>query len=414
MDIYRLIDVLRSGKDSSFQDEIRGKKDFSINEITRLRKKYPDLPAGDLISLHKLRLRAEKKFSNADKFIFTDKSLQQATPEPAAEYHALKLKDYPRKADLCCGAGMDLIAMCDGKNKVTAVDLDPEILEIAKYNAKVRNIKNITFKCQKAEEFADKVDAVFCDPDRRIGNKRKIRPEDLSPNLYDLLKISKYNKNIMIKLSPAMNYSVIKTDVGFGLEFVSSGGELKEILLTLGSLKDKARKKAVIISSEGNISYLRSNDPGFKSVSEPGKYLYEPDPAVIRAGLIEQDAFKYKLNFINENIALLTSDFYREDMTGTWYRTEEQFPYNLRNLKKKLKEEKIGDLTVKTRGFHMTVEDLRKKLKPEGKNKKTIFIVRTGKSFEVFVIRRIDKQKHLNCVFQPEINRNENLKNRRR
>lgn len=87
-------------------------------------------------------------------------------------------------------------------------------------------------------------------------------------------------------------------------------------------------------------------------------------------------AYDLNMNRIDPHISLLTSDKVPKEIYGKKYKVKNYFEYSLKKLNNYIKNNKIGIIDIKTKGFSESVEELRKKLKLKGDNKTLIFIVR--------------------------------------
>jgi len=359
----------------------------SINAISQLKKKYPQYPVGSFISLRKLWEQAAGRIKKANKYIFTEKSIQQASSDQLAEYHKEKFRSFSSVADLCCGSGMDLINLAKNKETVYAVDLDPDILEAAAYNSRQENISHITFLNIKAEQFAKPVQALFIDPDRRTSRGRTISLYDMNPNFTNVLQLINKYGNVAVKVAPAIDYKKEHFPEPFTLEFVSDNGVLKEILLCFGELATSGiKRKAVLLPENTSLGSAESDSPAdLVKCTSPQEFIHEPDPAIIRAGLVQNLGFKLSADIIDRNIALLTSAQSIRSSFIRNYRVIDYFDYDLRKLKSYLRTHDIGVLVIKTRGFPDSAEDFRKKLKLSGNNMAILFIIRYG-SKHIFLI----------------------------
>ena len=373
MNIKKIIKFLETEDGREFFLQLH-KEEFSINKIIALEQKNPDKPIKDLLSL--INIQKKSKLENSTEFVLTEKGAQQASSTLVAKYHAKRFSGFQTYADLCCGNGIDLHYISENKQKAFAVDLDEDTLLAAKYNN--RNNLNITFLQMKAEEFPIEVEAIFIDPDRREGNRRLIDPEDLSPRLSDVLKLEKITPNIMMKLSPAMDYDSLNLSYKHSFEFVSENGELKEILLCLGDFANLG-KRAVLLPQE---ICLDENNQEL-TVSGIQKYILEPDPAVIRAGLVQDLGYNLGCDLLDSYLALLSSDHEIQSEFTKTYEVVDHFDYNLKKLKKYLRQAEIGRLVIKTRGFSQSVEQFRKKLNLKGNNETIMFIIRIGDGHKI-------------------------------
>ncbi|MBT4575558.1 MAG: hypothetical protein HOB92_03730, partial [Candidatus Cloacimonetes bacterium] len=231
------------------------------------------------------------------------------------------------------------------------------------------------YELGKAEEFNEQIDAIFIDPDRRPGTSRRIAPEDYSPKFSQIIKLRDVCPNIAVKLSPAIDYKRLNIPSNSTLEFVSENGTLKEILLCMGTLSpENCERKAVLLPSE----LILKNSNVKIEIVEIQKYLFEPDPAIIRAGLVQELGSKIDYKLIDKKLALLTGSQISNTDFGKLYIVKQIIKYDIKQVRKYIRENEIGELIIKTRGFPESVEQFRKKIKLKGKSSVIMFILRKG------------------------------------
>ena len=128
---------------------------------------------------------------------------------------------------------------------------------------------------------------------------------------------------------------------------------------------------------------LPESEPG---ISTAGKYLYEPDPALIRSGLLGRKAALCGMKCISENIAYMSSDKLSDDPFFRAYRVLDSMKFNLKNLARELEKMNVGNLTIKKRGFPLLPEHLQAKLRLKGDRSMTIITTKElGKNTVFFV-----------------------------
>jgi hypothetical protein len=111
-----------------------------------------------------------------------------------------------------------------------------------------------------------------------------------------------------------------------------------------------------------------------------GRYLYEPDGAVIRAHLVAEVAEEVGGGLVDETIAYITADELRPTPYASAYEITDRLPFNVKKLKALLRERGVGVLTVKKRGSAVEPEELRKKALPKshGPHSATVFLTRVA------------------------------------
>lgn len=251
--------------------------------------------------------------TNVDIEITSD-DYRWGTPEMIATYRAQRLA-CDIIIDLCCASGFQSFAFAKTCKKVMAIDIDPEKIERAKENAKKLNITNIEFVVGDVLESdiinlvaSIKPTVIFCDPER-LETEQERTIESIMPNISELLDAyHSIQPNIAIELPPQIKQSQIQTLTQkysrFEQEYLSVHGKLNRLTLYFGTLKT-ATKKAVILpehaiiqsDTEPKISAPKISEPKASgSTTIPKRYLFEVDPAIVKAELIT--VLIQKTNFI--------------------------------------------------------------------------------------------------------------------
>jgi hypothetical protein len=206
------------------------------------------------------------------------------------------------------------------------------------------------------------VEAAFLDPGRREGGRRSRSLTAMSPPLPAVVELAAAIPNLGVKLSPALDVRELNAALGtlsYELEFLSDAGECKEAVLWLGGMRTTARR-----ASQADTGVTLVVEP----VTEPvpvgavGTYLFEPDPAAIRAGAIEMLARAHALWKLDEEIAYLTADHLVRSPWLRVYQVWEALPFSLKPLRAALRARGVADVVVKKRGSAVEPEALRRRL----------------------------------------------------
>lgn len=348
-----------------------------LAEATRLRREHPAELVSAALGQARLRQRAEAKFgADAYRMYFTPDGVEQATRTEVAEYRAecFKAQGVRRLADLCCGIGGDAIALARAGVAVLAVDRDPLTCAVARANAESLGLADlIEVRCADVTEIAtDGYDAVFVDPARRGGRGRIFDPESYSPSLSWAIGAARQVPVAALKVAPGIPHEAVPDDAG--AEWISYRGDVKEAVLWFG--KNPGSVSATLLPSAGTLwTGAPLPDPPAGPV---GRYLYEPDGAVIRAHLVAEVAEQVGGRLIDETIAYITADELRPTPFATAYEITDVLPFGLKKLKALLRQRGVGVAVIKKRGSAIEPEDLRKKLKLEGPHSVTVFLTRVA------------------------------------
>jgi len=333
----------------------------------------PDLAAAAL-TLADLREHAKAKFGDrAEKLYFTRAGLEQATRWVVAERRAARFARHVNAVtDLCCGMGTDALAFAEAGLAVAAVDLNEQTAEYARANAAATGL-DIAIEVGDALQ-TELGESVFADPARRSGASRNFNPAAYSPPLDELLTRVGGARFGAVKLGPGIRHDWLPE--GAEAEWVSVDRDVVEACLWLGEAAEVQRRASVCKAGEWH--ELTGTGEEKAVVGEVAEYLYEPDGAVIRAGLVAELAEELGANTAHENIAYLYSDELREIPFARAWRVEEVWPLHPKKLRSLLAEREIGRLTIKQRGTGIDPAALRKQLKPKGPNEATLVLTRIG------------------------------------
>lgn len=362
--------------------------DDRLTRLTRLRKVSTPEIAAVAVELIELRGRARAKFSDAERMFFTPGGLEQATAEPVAAYRAGRLIAAGAVLDACCGIGGDARMLAE-RGPVIAVDRNPAAIVCARQNTRQRTALpgdscEVRALCADVvslplARLADRgVRGAFFDPSRRtdpVGRRRtRLRSaDDYSPPLDWLRELRAHFTSVAVKVSPAIDDAAIVYE-GVRVEFLSYRGECRETVLWFGESAEALRLPET------------AAEPYFATVIRPGEapatlspfscseavqdrmrdYLYEPDPAVIRAHLVPQAASLLDAAAIEPGIAYLTSDRLVVTPFATSYRIIETLPYQRKEIQKRVRALGARVDAVKKRGVPVDPMDVWHDLEPCG------------------------------------------------
>lgn len=356
--------------------------DTLLREAERLRRHVTAEQAQAALEIAWLRRRARTKFPQADRLYFTREALEQATAAPVAAHRAARLAAAAHVADLGCGIGGDTLALAAAGARVTAVERDALRLAMARANAEALGLaERIAWvQCDLLAEDPPAAEALFCDPSRRADGRRHAHAEDYEPPLSRVLAWSRRTPALAVKLAPGLDLDMLPPEVE--CEFVSLDGELKEAVIWCGPLAQVRRRATLLRTAEDGqaathtlCADLPATSPTVP-VAEPEAFLYEPDPAVIRAGLVADLAERLGAALLDPSIAYLTSPVYVATPFARAWAVITWLPFGLKRLRAKLRELDAGPVTVKKRGSPLDADALARQLSGEGRRPLVVVLTR--------------------------------------
>jgi SAM-dependent methyltransferase len=348
---------------------------------TRLRRTYDAGLVAAALTQTRLRQRGVAKFGDdAGRMYFTPHGLEQSTRAPVAEHRARRFAAYgpDAVADLCCGVGGDALALLRAGLTVTAVDRDPLTCAVVRANAVALGLaERLEVVCGDVTDVgAGGRDGVFVDPARRTARGRVFDPEAYSPPLSWALGTAAAGSPGAVKVAPGIPHDALPPAAE--AEWISDGGDVKEAVLWFDAAGERVRagaRRATLLPSGATLTGSGLPDPPVRPV---GRYLYEPDGAVIRAHLVAEVAEELAGGLIDPTIAYVTADGLRPTPYATPYEITDVLPFHLKRLKALVRDRGIGVLTVKKRGSAVDPEDLRRRVGPRGPNTATVILTRVA------------------------------------
>lgn len=355
----------------------------SLAAATRLRARFGTDIATAALHQSSLRRRARAKFGDrAAELVFTRSGLEQATRPDVAAHHAARLvaAGARRVVDLGCGMGADALAFAAAGLEVVAVEIDPATAAVATANLGGGG----TVVCGDAEAFPLRADdAVFCDPARRTEGGRRWQVEDFRPRWSLVSELLAGGRVAGVKLGPALPHALIPD--GVEAQWVTHRSEVVEVALWAGPGSTPGRRSALIWPHHELITEPTEPRP----VRAVGRYLYEPDGSVIRAGGIAQLGARLDAGLLDPQIAYLTADELTETPFASAFAVEAVLPYDVRVVRRELRERGVGRLEIKKRGVDMDPAALRKKLALSGVESATLVISRTPRGAVAVLAQRV-------------------------
>lgn len=321
-----------------------------------------------------LRQKAAAKFSRAAEMLFDRAGLEMSSAEVVSAWRARRYAGLSPIADLACGLGGDAIGLA-AHGAVIGVDREPLRLALAAHNLAVYG---------RAERFtplqADLMTlppfpaaALFCDPARRDARGRRLTSlHAYQPPLTALDPWRAVTQAWGVKVSPGVAYAELPAAAE--VEFISVGGEVREGVLWWGDLRSGVSRRATVLPEEATLTA----DPAAPRapVAPPRRYLFEPDGAIVRAHLVGELAAQCDLAQIDAEIAYLTGDRPLTTPLARCFAIVDWFPFQLKALRRYLRERSVGRATIKKRGSALDPDWLRGQLDLRGEREATLFLTR--------------------------------------
>jgi len=367
----------------------------TLSLLTQLRRTFAADVAGELLSQAQLRRRALAKFADADRMYFVAEALEQATAQTPAEHRAAQLDALaPDGAllDLGCGIGGDMLALAR-RRTVIAYEIDPVRARIAQANAAALGLADCVaihtadWTAALAAGALPPSVAAFVDPARRRDGKRAFSLHMMQPPLAAILDLCARIPLVAVKVMPGVQNDELPADCC--VEFVSHEGACKEAVLWFGR-EGAPRRWASVHRADG--WHTLANDGAAPPLGElaAGMFLYEPDPAVIRAGALAPLCARLDGHLFAPDIAYIVAPRFRPEALAQGFAIEEVHRFSLKLLNRRLAALGVGQVELLKRGFPQEPESLRPRLRlTQGGRPAALIFTRRGDEHWMLIGRRV-------------------------
>jgi hypothetical protein len=320
-----------------------------------------------LVETTLLRRKAAAKFADPSGWLFTDEALQQATAEPVAVYRAGRLAGVAVH-DATCSIGTELAALRNSAAYVVGSDIDPVRLAMARHN-----LADVDLCRADALRPITRDTVVLVDPARRSRGRRRFDPRDYMPALDALLDVYQ-DRDLVVKCAPGIDFEELSR-LGFRgeIEVTSLGGSVREACLWSEGFGNGVRRRATMLDTGEGITDAEPDDC---PVAPAGRWIVDPDGAVVRAGLVRHYAVRHGLWQLDPDIAYLSGDRLPANVRG--FEVLEQLHYSERRLRQALSARDIGAVEILVRGVDVDPDALRARLRLRGSQPVSVVIARLG------------------------------------
>jgi hypothetical protein len=336
-----------------------------VADIASARDRFGDR-AAVLVETTLLRRKATAKFADPSDWLFTDEALQQATAEPVASHRARRLAGLTVH-DATCSIGTELAALRNSAAYVVGSDIDPVRLAMAAHN-----VAGVDLCRADALRPITRDTVVLVDPARRSGGRRRFHPGDYTPALDVLLDVYR-GRQLVVKCAPGIDFEEVSR-LGFRgeIEVTSLAGSVREACLWSEGLAGATRRATMLDTGE----VVTDGDPDDCPVAPAGRWIVDPDGAVVRAGLVRHYAARHGLWQLDPEIAYLSGDRLPENVRG--FEVLEELSYSERRLRQALSARDVGAVEILVRGVDVDPDALRARLRLRGSEPVSVVIARIG------------------------------------
>jgi hypothetical protein len=368
--------------------EIAKVESIHPSDVARFRKWASPGAVAAAIRLSQARTKAALKFAHGQRMWVEPTAIEQATSEPVARHKARRFA-CPLVVDLCAGIGGDALALA-ARSDVLAVDLDQGMCRRLAFNAAVHNLADRILPVRaRVEEFAIPAHAwLHIDPDRRALDRARARSLDRyapGPSFWN--RATRQVAAGAIKLGPASDFAKYFSGPEYEVELISLDGECKEATVWFGELVSCRRRASRLPE---NVSWTDRDGPTgqWAHAARLGDLIFDPDPALLRSGLLDGFALAHGLARVADGVDYLTGERLISAPFLTAFHVVDVLPFDLKHLRRLIAQREIGMLEIKVRGVDITPETLRRQLNLSGAQSASLLVIGGSKPVRAVLAQR--------------------------
>jgi 16S rRNA G966 N2-methylase RsmD len=378
------------------QEFLKENQSKDVRAISLMKSPFSDVSAAELAQQIKGRQIAKYKFpfflENEKVFYPPSLNLEQSSSWPTSQYKATLVQG-KTLIDLTAGMGIDALGFAQKFEKVTALERNSDLVEISRHNYQVLGQENLEYQNTEFQKYLDENpdliwDVIYLDPARRKDSQKKFILEDLEPNILEWMDIFLQKSNtVFIKLSPLLDLKLVIEQIPQiqEIHLVAFKNEMKELLLICKKefQKDPLIKAVNLETQQPDFSFhFQEESQSNVQFSDPQKFLYEPNVAVLKSGAFKLVSEKLNLNKLHVNSHLYTSEVIVESFPGKVYEILEE----VKNPKKEIKNQSFH---VISKNYPMTVDLIRKKYNLKESEEQSLIFTQTESGKYILKAKRI-------------------------
>ncbi|MFO1065216.1 MAG: methyltransferase domain-containing protein [Pirellulales bacterium] len=342
-------------------------------------------------------VRARDRFPSLTNWIWTDRSLQQATDERSAHFTASLFPQDAMVIDGCCGAGSNAFALARHGCRTVAVDNDRAMCELARSNLQHQGLSAEIVHADVMTILADRKNVfVHFDPDRRPGDRRTQQGDQFQPPLDALCGLAERAAGAAIKVAPGTEFDephALYTSGPWKRIWIGRNRECPVQLLVRGAVDQPAfaHSRSAVLLQDMRAPLIFSADPETaESIDEIShRFLYELHPALYAAELSGAWAAGNGLACLGGSLGYFFGD---ERIDSPWLQGFEILgieAWDDRKIRAWLRKFGAGELEVKKRLIQLDANLYQRKYsQPEG-TPVTCLVTRIGRSTKAVFAKRL-------------------------
>jgi hypothetical protein len=229
------------------------------------------------------------------------------------------------------------------------------------------------------------------DPDRRPQGQRTAQPAVSEPSIDAIRRMLHVQPQAALKLAPAAD---LPDDWQAAAErqWIGSGRECRQQIAWFGMLTQyPGSRSAIVVDRRGRASPLLvgRETASCHLANTVARFVYEPHACVVAAQLTSTLAGLFGLHAVDPQVAYLTGDQPIDDLRLSTFEVQDVLPFDMRRLRKIVRERRIGKLEVKKRGVAVDPASVQRQLHSHGDEDAVLILTPQSGSVRAILARRV-------------------------
>jgi hypothetical protein len=356
--------------------------------------------------------KARSKVEHPDRWFWNQRLFEQASDEWTACETALDAPEYlDTWFDICCGAGVDSVALAHRRTQVTAVDCHPIAIALTRANASMNQVQVQTRECLAESLTFGRNAYLSIDPDRRNDRQRTIDPNRSQPNWEWIAGAIPRCGAASLKLAPGLRvteefdwYGVAKPQV---VRWLSWDGSVRQqrwcwgierwpegsCVVSCGTRKNEWHHE--IFESE----FIRAHGEPISQLDEPSQvrsgYIADQDPVLRAAGVSALLADRIEAACIGDRNGYFHHTRPISHPMLRWFRVIDILAMDSKRIRAMARNFGASVWELKSRGVDIDLDAMRRRLPtdPNSDRRLTLLFTRLGKKHVAIVAQRVEVEK---------------------
>ena len=328
-----------------------------VSQERSLRRVLNAWQASMIVQQMRLARRAAARFPDANRWLWTERGLQQASDWKSAVFKASLIPPGETVADGCCGVGADLLAISQHRRAI-GFDRDAIVAMIAQTNLRSHGREAEVVHGEFPAAVSHSCDWwLHVDPDRRAVDDRQLdrrttQADRFSPSLAEILPLASRARGAIIKLAPATRIGA-DIELDFQRGWIGSAGECRQQLLVRGVQAIEPKCRFAVLCDEPyapEIFQSRADSSSQTSLApNVEQYVFDLHPVLHAAALQSAWANQHALLPVESPAGYFTGS---AQFCSPWiqcFRVLDVLPWDERRVRSWLRGHGAGIVEVKKR-----------------------------------------------------------------